>query len=555
MLKKELRKRIIAIGTAGALAAGMLTGCGSGTDESAEKSEATTTAETEEKSETTETEKSAETDDTNEKVKLTALINTNNPATRDPSTFAVIQRLEEEANVEIEWEVVRSGWDDRKTLTLAGGDMPDMFFGNRTISMSDITSNKELFMDITPYLDECENIKKMFEDEPAMKNMVEYEDGSIYALPSRMGLRPKTMTTAFINKTWLDKLGLEVPETLDEFTEVLRAFKTEDPNGNGVADEIPFTTFGTYQAMNALWGLFGTFGVTDEEINGTFVQIEDGEVVFAPATEGYKEAIKYFSELYKEGLIDPECFTQDSMQFVAKLTNTEEETVGVSGYWTINSGVGNTNEKDYVVLPPLQDENGERHWRSNPVGLSMIQNSWCMSASCKNPEAAMRFMNLLYDPENSVELYLGSYGEGIEKGENGEILLNEPPTDDISYNDWLWEISLGDMGPYYVSKEIEERIQPNDSFIGKLSESEVYEPYTQSEDEIYPIMLYSAEDSDAMGIYTTDVNNIVFEKLAHWICGEGDVESEWDAYIQSLDNVGLQELMKIYDKYWKASRS
>ena len=70
--------------------------------------------------------------------------------------------------------------------------------------------------------------------------MSTFLDGHIDGLPQRMPLRPTSNDTLGINKTWLDKLGLEVTETLDDFYDVCMAFKTQDPNGNGIADEIPF---------------------------------------------------------------------------------------------------------------------------------------------------------------------------------------------------------------------------------------------------------------------------------------------------------------------------
>lgn len=490
-----------------------------------------------------------------ETVTLTALFNVNNTMTRDPNTFQVIQEISKATGVEIDWEIVRSGWDERKTLMLASGDLPDLFFGNRTIQMSDIMANPELFQPLGPYLDDCDHILTMFEEEPSMKKLVEFEDGSVYTLPSRMPLRPGTMTTALINQKWLDALGLSMPETTGEFTDVLRAFKTQDPNGNGTADEIPFTTFGTYQGMNAVWGISSVFGVMDEEINGTFLQVEDGQLVFTPATDGYKNAIKFWQDLYAEGLLDPECFTHDTSQFNAKMVSTDPQLVGVSGYWNISGGVGLENAEDYAVMPPLKDENGNRQWRSNPVALSMIPNSWCMSAGCENPEAAMRFMNELYKSENSVQLNLGSFGESTEMDSEGKIHILEHPDGVTDFNSWVWEVSFADMGPYYVSREYEENIIASAALSEKLDEDAVYRPYFRDEKDVYPPMLYTAEDSASMGIYTTDINNIVFEKMAFWISGEGDVEREWEAYLQSLDNVGLPALMEIYTKYWEENNA
>jgi len=146
-----------------------------------------------------------------ETVKLTAIFNYNNPMTKEPQEMPSIQEALRDTNVNIEWEIIRSGWDDRKSLVLASGDLPDMFFGNRTINMSDIMSNVDLFVELTPYIDNSVNIKKMFVEEPIMKGISTLPNGNIYSLPHRMPLRPDTFDGMYINKKWLDAGDLQYP--------------------------------------------------------------------------------------------------------------------------------------------------------------------------------------------------------------------------------------------------------------------------------------------------------------------------------------------------------
>lgn len=120
-----------------------------------------------------------------------------------------------------------------------------------------------------------------------------------------------------MNMTWLKNLGLEIPTTIDEFTEVLRAFKTQDPNKNNEADEIPLSFRSTDAANRTTWigSFFGPFGVVDDS---THIMIKDGKVIFTPEQEGFRKALEYFHMLYAEGLMDPESFTQDDSTFYAK---------------------------------------------------------------------------------------------------------------------------------------------------------------------------------------------------------------------------------------------
>ena len=115
-----------------------------------------------------------------------------------------------------------------------------------------------LFENLAPYIDsgEMPNVAKMFEDHPELRVLSTDENGAIYGIPNYRSLWPRTNRVLYINKTWLDNLGLQVPTTMDELEEVLIAFKNEDPNGNGdTKDEIPldFSGFPTF--------MLGCFGV------------------------------------------------------------------------------------------------------------------------------------------------------------------------------------------------------------------------------------------------------------------------------------------------------
>lgn len=114
---------------------------------------------------------------------------------------------------------------------MAAGEFPDI--GLTLYDYTDISRFYSEFLDLAPYLDQMPNVKKFFEDRPVALKMAQDGD-KIYNIPSDRGKGYRVSAThMFINKTWLDNLGLEVPTTWDELKDVLEAFKTEDPNGNG----------------------------------------------------------------------------------------------------------------------------------------------------------------------------------------------------------------------------------------------------------------------------------------------------------------------------------
>ena len=165
------------------------------------------------------------------------------------------QELEAACDCHIEWEeITDNAWGQQKSAKMVAGDFPDV--GLSLFDLNDVSQYPDSFLDFSEYMDQLPNVKKFFEDRPTAEKMVN-DDGHYYLLPSDRGKGYRVSAThMFINKTWLDKLGLEMPTTWDELETVLKAFKTEDPNGNGQADEIPMNirdlSFGLWSPLTLL---------------------------------------------------------------------------------------------------------------------------------------------------------------------------------------------------------------------------------------------------------------------------------------------------------------
>lgn len=116
-----------------------------------------------------------------------------------------------------------------------------------------------------------------------------------------------------------------MPNTINELTEALRTFKHEDPNGNGVADEIPYQA--TFNDTNiGIYNAFASWGIPE---NGEYIFIDKTDTVkFTATTEGYRECLKWLSLLYSERLLDQECISQDSNLWGIKFNSD------TSGYYT-----------------------------------------------------------------------------------------------------------------------------------------------------------------------------------------------------------------------------
>ena len=161
----------------------------------------------------------------------------------DDFTKGFLEDAEEKAGIQIEWDIhLSADWGERKSVLMAGGDLPDAFLGSITFNDAEIAQNQDVFIPLEDLIAEnMPNLTRIMSEDPKIKAMITSPDGHIYSLPKKLPMRPLIANQLFINQTWLDNLGLEMPDTYEDFIDVLTAFKEEDANGNGDAtDEIPY---------------------------------------------------------------------------------------------------------------------------------------------------------------------------------------------------------------------------------------------------------------------------------------------------------------------------
>ncbi|MDD7740424.1 MAG: extracellular solute-binding protein, partial [Lachnospiraceae bacterium] len=123
-----------------------------------------------------------------------------------------MKELEDKHNINIEWQVYYAGdWSEQKSLLLASGDLPDAFFGSLALNASDVSQNQSYFIDLTDKIEaNMPNLTAAFEESPELKAVCTSRDGKIYSLPKKLPLRPEVCgDVMFINKEWLDNLGLD----------------------------------------------------------------------------------------------------------------------------------------------------------------------------------------------------------------------------------------------------------------------------------------------------------------------------------------------------------
>ena len=460
-------------------------------------------------------------------------------ADADPSKMKIWNDYAEKTNVEIEWDYYDYNTAvEKKNLMYSSGEYPDVVGGWLLEDDDILTYGSDVYIPVEDLIEEyAPNITNALDNFPNARETMTTPDGHIYGF-GIMAPQPECDWLTFINKKWLENVNMEVPQTLDEFEAVLKAFKEQDANGNGDPDdEIPFSF---YNDPYIYGSLFGAFGRLDNEEH---LVMEDGKVVFTADKEEYKEGIKWLNHLYEEGLIDQEAFTQDNIQYGTKGKSGEDSVYGV---FVDFNGVNVVNqqryEDEYEVLPPLEGENGERLWSEGDKWI--FRNQMAITSAAKNPAMIVRWIDGLYEQEMSYQVCYGPLGTVTEKkpdGTYGYIKLEEGTNvDDLRNSETVSSL------PYCIMPEFNEKIEKSEGTLIKEEADSAVVPYIT--DEPFPSVWITADDSKKLSIIKGDLMKLVNEKRAQWITGQSDIDEEWDDYVKTLENMQVDEYVTIYQK-------
>lgn len=535
-MRKGMWKKAITFTSAVIVAASVLTGCGgSGGNEGKDGADT-----------------SGDAAGNGQKVKLTAIV-TKHPLTKPLAEMEWLQKVEDAAGVDIEWQEITADWDQKKGTMLASGDVPDLFVGPNVITDADFAQFQGLFQDLSGMLDQAPNVQKMFEEKPDTKRIATQPDGKIYGLPKYQRFWPSSASRLYINQKWLDNLGLSVPTTWDELYDVLVAFKEKDANGNGNPnDEIPMDWPGGIGGyFNAAYLLGGT-GMTLTDGSGQGYFVEDGQVKNFLTDERYKGLITFLNKLYKAGLINPEVFTHDYTKYQS-VARGEGDTakVGFTLGWVASDRFGEQLAPQYTSMtPPKATPDAQVSWSYDYNSLNYGVNHVVMSAKSKNKEAAMRFINELYAPEVGMQVLFGSLGPNIKDNGDGTYAVLPPGDANMDPGTWKWTSTLADNGAFYIPDSLQLTLGADmQEVIGQSEPIEAIQ--IDVENDVLPgiFMKYTTADNSTMALNNTNVMNLANTNFAKWIT-KGGIENEWDAYVKESERAGLTQNLEIMQKYY-----
>ena len=481
---------------------------------------------------------------------------------------AFVRYVEEQTNIRLEVDVALRGADadQKKSLLLASGDYPEIFInGLFTKAEQKIYGDMGVFLPLNDLIAEYGvNTRKVFGEYPLVEANTKLADGSIYSLPSVSDcFHCSYYQKMWIYQPWLDQLGLEMPTTTEEFKEVLLAFRDRDPNGNGLADEIPLS--GNIQnrnsgvdgfIMNAFVYTPGNLG--ENALNRMY--LEGGKITASFAQPGWKDGLAYMNDLYNERLIDPDAFIQDNNQHLSLGENPDAVLLGATagphpGIFTyVNGESGRWLE--YKVVPPLKGPGGLRITRHSPLYGDV---AWTITDKAQNPEAAFRLGDAFYSEDFTLRNIYGREGLEWERAEPGELGINGLPAifkTIAAESEGRATSHFDQSGPFLLSRtfrlgQVNEGPESLAVILYEETKNKM-EPYGPDISMIIPPLTYSEEAATEVLELESALQAYVVEMIGRFTTGDADIETGWDDYLAELQNIGLARYVELMQQAYDA---
>ncbi|NQX67103.1 ABC transporter substrate-binding protein [Paenibacillus alba] len=382
------------------------------------------------------------------------------------------------------------------------------------------------------------NLTKLLAAHPDWKKQISTDEGSIYAFPFLRGDdKVRVFFGPSIRQDWLDKLGLKMPTTIDEWYTVLKAFKEKDPNGNGKADEIPIyldkNLFATDAPFLGAWG-----------INYSFYQ-DGGKVKYGPIQPEYKEFLATMNKWYKEGLLDKDFAAPNDKLFDNKMTT---DLVGATASFNgggIGKYAGLMKDKEpkfdleaapYPVLKAGDKAIwGQKDFAFNGVGAAI-------SAANKNPIETVKWLDYAYGEKGDLLFNYGVEGTSY-KMENGKAtflpeILNPPAGTSIQqsiakYNRATWS------APFVLSDNFQMQ------YLALPQQKKALEIWSKpTAERKIPLVSPTQDESSKFASIVTDIQTYQDEMLLKFIMGVEPLDN-FDPYVKKIQGMGIDEAIKI----------
>ena len=452
------------------------------------------------------------------------------------------KEFERQTGVKVEYQHPSNGSSESFNLMLASDTLPDIichywpdFPGGAAKAVKDgyIIDTTELTKKYAP------NYTKLLEENPEWKKYVTTDEHKMFGFPAITEVQ--SSGGLIIRQDWLDDLGLEMPETIDEWEQVLTAFRDK----KGAKAPLSMDTSGFRSGAFA-----GAFGLQ----LGWFV--DNGELKYGYYEESYRDFLTKMNDWYNKGLFDNNFSTSDSKVFTANILNGKSgATYGgiTGGIAKFNSAKEGSDPKYKVVAAPFPTAKKgtvpEFGQYSPNVGVFYM----AISTSCKDPELATRWIDYAYSKQGQM-----IYNYGVE-GESYTMQDGKPVYTDKILNP-TGDDTTGKVLSYYAKPyNCYASVTLLDAYKQTLKTDEMKNAYevwgnTNQKNRLCPTLYPTSDEQSEIANIQNAIDTYVREMFIKFVMGVEPLSS-FDDYCANLRQMGVEKLIELKNAAYKRSMS
>lgn len=467
----------------------------------------------------------------------------------DADNIPFVQYLKENTGIDVDFTIPSNDGGQKSeqfNIMIASNEYPDIIEWNWSGFKGGAQGaiDQGVIIPLNDYMDEGKlpNFVKYLEEHPEVDRLVKTDSGQYYTIPFiREDDKSRMFNGPILRKDWLDELGLEVPETIDEWENVLTQFKEK----KGAA--APLTVLSNFWDVGAFMGAYG--------VKNSFIVDEDGKVSYGPAQEGYKEFLMKMNDWYKKGLLDNGFAQLDSNMLNSQMTS------GKSGatVYAAGGGIGKwlgamESDPAYDLVGakfPVLNKGDKPKFGTKASAFDGQGASITTSCPEERLDDALKLIDYAYSEEGRNLYNFGKEGVDWTMEADGPtytdyIMKNE---DGKTMAEMLGLETRATGGPFA------QHVRYTEQFLALPQQSAAVDNWRNTEDEKYSvpaILSYTQEESDEYTKIMSNVSTLKGEKFVKYIQGTDDF-STWDSYVAELEKMGLDRATEIvqaaYDRY------
>ena len=469
----------------------------------------------------------------------------------------VYQELERRTGIHLDiTSVSASSYTDQFMLMIAGGDWTDLLVQVYSAYTGGISAamNEDIIVDLSEYAEYMPNYNALIESDPNLYRDVTLGDGEIGAVYSLYDRVLPVDSGMMIRGDWLDDLGLEMPDTIDEYYDTIKAFNNE----YGAYMYLPKSGLYAHQAVLSAYGVAAYF-VDAGFFAGLECFYHEGDTVKCGFLEpGFKDYLQFLSKLYSEGLIDP-----DYMSTTVALEYLGADSDALSDLLNDKIGIWSDHINDLVLYDSTNAVDPD--FRVDPAPLPVLEEGdpimcggymskldtpyYSVSTTCEDVELLCQWLDYSFTDEGIELCNWGIEGDTFEKNSDGSYSYTDKIMNNPDYNVETAKGMFLGLGA---------RLRSVDASMASYSDlqkacMELWTENFTGERSLSTQLSMTTEEGARYGELVGDIITYLYECTAKFIVGDLNFEGDYDEFLDNLHTMNIDELVEIeqamYDRW------